>query len=179
MNKNISKSLAELLKCFPLIEPPVTISGEVAPSFSAKNPPIPTKYIAQYFAEWENLDEYTEIVPCFQLQSPGNHSIIVYWKGGLLSYEFILASLAPNAELITKKVIAGTVSNNKTIKESVAVISEDLTVYTVVGESDVKSRVYKPENSQSFRFEILPDGTIPSIQEDKSTWEEENMERKN
>jgi len=179
MNKNISKSLADLLKCFPLVEPPITVSGEVAPSFSAKNPPIPTKYMVQYFSEWEKIDEYTEIVPCFQLQSPSNHIIIVYWKGGLLSYEFILASISPTAKLISKKVIAGTVSNTKTIKESVAVIAEDHTIYTVVGESDVNSRVYKPENSQSFRFEILPDGTIQSIEEEKTTWEEENMERRN
>ena len=97
-----------------------------------------------------------------------------------MSYEYILISLSNKGEIISKKVIAGTLSNNQTIKESVAHIHTDYTIYSVVGESAVEDNTYKPLNSNSFHFSLLDDGSIESIiEEENNTWEEEKEERKN
>ena len=105
------------------------------------------------------MDEYTEIVPCFQLPMEEDFLAIVYWKGSLMSYEYILATLASNGVLINKKVIAGTISNGATVKSSVATIDEDGCVFTMVGEYK-EGEQYNPQNSSGYRFEMLPDGTI-------------------
>ncbi len=166
MKQELSRTLEQLLQCFPKLEPPLSLSGEAITSFSAKNPPIPAALIEKLFSKWEEMDEFTEFVPCFQLESYGDHRIIVYWKGSLLSYEYILMTLTPKAGVIAKKVIAGTLSNNQTVKESVAVIDEDLNIFTVVGESGSEDVMkYDPKDSSSFKFEILPDGTISSSKE--------------
>lgn len=167
MDRKISRTLEELLEYFPIIEPPLTVSDASTRSFSAQNKPIPAKLIEQLFKKWEEFDEFTEVVPCFQLKSFGNFSIIVYWKGGLLSYEFILLTLNDKAGIIAKKVIAGTLSNNLTVKESVAVIDKDLNIYCAVGESLPNEREFDPQSSSAYKFEILPDGTIHTNKEEE------------
>lgn len=179
MKNQISKTLEELLQYFPELDPPLTVSGEVTHSFSSNNKAIPARLIEKLFSKWDAIDEFTEFIPCFRLKSDGAYFPIVYWKGGLMTYEYILLTLNPKAGVIDRRVIAGTLSNNKTIKESVAYINEELQIYTMVGETDVNSTSYNPDNSSSFHFEILPDGTILSTKEDNNTWEEVKKERKN
>ncbi|GAH30485.1 unnamed protein product, partial [marine sediment metagenome] len=89
-----------LLHCFPVIEPPITISGEIITSFSSKNPPIPARLIAEYFSQWDKMDEYTEYIPCFSLNVSNKHHALVYWKGGLMSYEFFLIILSKEGKLL-------------------------------------------------------------------------------
>ena len=180
MKNNLSGTFSELLDCFPIIEPPITLSGEVITKFSSENPPIPGRLIAEYFSKWESIDEFTEFIPCLRFNNSKNYHALIYWKGGLMSYEYILISLSNKGEIISKKVIAGTLSNNQTIKESVAHIHTDYTIYSVVGESAVEDNTYKPLNSNSFHFSLLDDGSIESIiEEENNTWEEEKEERKN
>jgi len=180
MSKEISNSLEQLLEIFPEITPPITISEDSAVNFSSKNKPISLELIQEYFTVWDNFDEYTEIVPCFQLNVPNNYYGLVYWKGSLLSYEYILLILSKDGTLISKKVIAGTISNGQTIKKSVATIDENLSIYTMVGEQDVSDLSYNPTHSSAFKFEIEVDGTISSSQEEINLWEkEEKQVRKN
>jgi len=159
MKKKLPLELEALLACFPPIDLPITLSEEVAYKFSRENKPLPQKIITEVFGQWDELDEYTELVPCCQLVTDGEFYAIVYWKGALLSYEYVLATINPNNQLISKKVIAGTVSNGETVKSSVATIDEDACIYTMVGEIK-DGENYDPSSSTAFRFEILPDGVI-------------------
>lgn len=172
MSKKLSEKLESLLSFFPEIEPPITVSEEVILSFSAKNKPIPQVLIDEYFARWEKMDEFTELVPCFSLKTHRDFFALVYWKGALMAYEFNLITIDPNGNSISKKVIAGTLSNGQTIKKSVATIDEDLCVYSMVGEAIATDKNYKPTHSKAFKFEILPDGQIDSSQEENNLWEE-------
>lgn len=179
MNKNISKSLEDLLLLFPEVTPPITISEDSAVLFSSKNKPISDALIAEYFSVWDTFDEFTEIVPCFQLNIPNYHGL-VYWKGSLLMYEYTLLILSQDGSLISKKVIAGTISNGQTVKKSVATIDEQFSIYTMVGEQDVTDRNYNPAHSSAYKFEIEVDGTISSSKEEINLWQEnEIQERKN
>lgn len=172
MSKKISNELENLMSFFPNQDPPVTVSEEVIVSFSAKNKPIPQALIETFFTRWDQFDEFTELVPCFSLKTHRDYFAIVYWKGSLMTYEYILLTLDMEGNSISKRVIAGTISNGQTVKKSVATIDEDLCVYSVVGEASA-SENYNPTNSKGFKFEILPDGTIKSSQEQKNLWEEE------
>jgi len=159
MKKKLPLELEALLACFPPIDPPITLSQEVAYRFSRDNKPLPQALISTYFAQWDKMDDYTEVVPCCQLATDGDFYAIIYWKGSLMSYEYILATISPQAQLINKKVIAGTISNGTTVKSSVATIDEESCVYTMVGELK-EGQLYDPSNSSGYRFEVLPDGTI-------------------
>lgn len=165
MKKKIPLELEALLKHFPIIEPPITLSEEVTPKFSAENPPLSQKLIAETFARWDKFDEYTELVPCLQLKVDGPFYAIVYWKGSLMTYEYILATLDEEGILINKKVIAGTISNGQTIKTSVATIDEDQCIYSMVGEQRDGAEEYNPTHSSAYKFEILPDGDIHASKE--------------
>ncbi len=169
MKKKLPLELEALLNYFPLIDPPITLSEEVTHKFSAKNKPLSEKLIAEVFSRWDKLDEYTELVPCLQLPVDGPFYAIIYWKGALMSYEFILATLDEQGILINKKVIAGTISNGMSVKTSVATIDEDGCIYSMVGENQQDDSSYDPTASHGYKFEILPDGNISADAESHPT----------
>ncbi len=165
MKKKLPLELEALLNHFPVLSPPITLTEEVTHKFSSENPPLSAKLISETFANWDTFDEYTELVPCFQLETGAPFYAIVYWKGSLLSYEYILATIAEDGILISKKIIAGTVSNGQTIKTSVATIDDDLCIFSMVGENKVDAVDYNPSYSTAYKFEILPDGKIHASKE--------------
>ncbi len=164
MKKKLPLELEALLNHFPVIAPPITLSEEVTHKFSAENPPLSPELISKTFANWDTFDEYTELIPCFQLDTEGSFYALVYWKGSLLSYEYILITLTEENILINKKVIAGTLSNGVTIKTSVATIDEDLCIFSAVGETKVEDE-FDAQQSTAYKFEILPDGNIHTSKE--------------
>lgn len=176
MNSQIPQFLEDILFFFPEISPPVTLSEEVAVKFSAINKALPQKMVDEHFARWDDLDEYTELVPCFQIPVNGPFEAVVWWRASLLSHEYVLATIAHEGTLISKKVIAGTVSDGNRVVRSVASIDEDNCVYSAVGESNNANNNYMPQNTVAYRFEILPDGTIQSKQEEINQWEEKEKQ---
>jgi len=165
MKNKLPLELEALLNHFPVITPPITLSAEVTHKFSAANRPLPAKLISETIAKWDTFDEYTELVPCFQLDTESSYYAIVYWKGGLLTYEYILATISKENILISKKVIAGTLSDGRSVVNSVANIDEDLCIYTAVGEQK-EGENFQATESKVYKFEILPDGQINASRED-------------
>lgn len=162
MKKKLPLHLEELLEYFPPIQPPITLSEEIAYKFSTENKPLSEKIIAETFSKWEQMDEYVEFVPCCRLDLEEPYFALIYWKGGLMIYEYKLITLSETGELIDSKVIAGTVSNGVTVKSSVATIDTDNCIYTMVGETE-GNRKFDPSESTAFKFELLPDGKIHTL----------------
>lgn len=155
-------TLEGLLDFFPDVELPVTLSEDYTSTFSANNAPLPQAVIEEYILRWEEseeIDEFTEYVPCFQLPEAEHYKALVYWKGGLLKYEYILVTLDNTGLLLERKILASTLSDNFTVRKSVAQIDEDLIITIIAGET-IEGTVYNPERSQSFTMEILHDGHI-------------------
>lgn len=168
---DISKdSIKKLITYFPEILLPITLSEDLALVFSAENRALPDTLISETIGLWEKLDEFTELIPCFNLTLETKHHALVYWKGSLMSYEYVLVTFSENLDLISKKVIAGTISNGRTIKKSIANIDKELNINAVVGESLADSK-YNPTNSKAYNFEILPDGVIVASEEHNNLWQ--------
>jgi hypothetical protein len=172
MNASKQSEISLLLDLFPEISLPIVLTEDLAITFSSKNRPIPAALIAATIAKWEPLDEYTEIVPCFLIPLNEKCDAIIYWVGSLMTYEYNIVTIFEKEKLINKKVIAGTISNGKTIKKSVAQIDEDFNINCVVGESLVNDK-YHPNHSKSYGFEILPDGQIMTSDEQNNIWQKE------
>lgn len=154
-------SLETLFEYFPEVELPITFSEDLVNTADSVNKVLPAKVIEQFIVPWENseIDEFTEFVPVLKLKGPEEFHALVYWKGGLMQYEYILVTLDKSGELIARRPIASTLSDGKTVKKSVAQIDEDLIIHIMAG-ANLANEEYDPNNSQAFNMEILFTGDI-------------------
>ena len=161
MSKEIKIEFKIFLKKFPSVEMPVTISDEVSSEFSKRNEPLSMPLIEQYILsnEENDPDDFTEYVPCFKIKGTKKMDAVVYWKAGLMTYEYVLMTFSPKGDLIDKRVIAGTKVENDVVVKSVATIDEDFNIF-VVGGVNKDGHEYNPGNSQSVSLQLLQTGKI-------------------
>lgn len=167
MNKD-DKQFKQFINKFPEVDLPVTVTEETNIVFSAQNMPINDEMIRKYIAlyETEPIDEYTEYVPCFRLKKTGDIYALVYWKAGLLTYQYYLTTYNKNGVQLAKQKIAGLVTHGEEITQAVANIEEDWIVYVVQNSVD-KNKEILENSTQAYSLELLADGQIIfSINED-------------
>ena len=161
MPKSSSTEFAAFRKFFPEIDLPITLTDESILEFNKHNKPLAQVLIEKVIVpiEGNNIDEYTEFVPCLQLPPTEDYFAIIYWKGMLLSYEYVLATFEKSGQLISRKIIAGTrVEDDKVIK-SVCNIDEDQIIHIIVGGQEADAK-YDGQSSQAMSMEILSSGDI-------------------
>ena len=159
-------TFAEFIAAFPPVELPITLTDETIHLFNKANPPFPAPMVEQYLIplEGENIDKYTEFVPCFSIPDTYDFLAVVYWKGGLMNHQYILATFTKNAELIDKRVIAGTFSDHAVLITSVAIIDPDWEILIVSGKQPAQEKSkFDATRSTRQQLEILPEGKIINI----------------
>lgn len=160
MQKNKTPKIEDFYTFFEEIAPPIIITEETIDKLKEYTKPLPVVMMDEFITRWEGeLDEYTEIVPCFALPQAQEYKALVYWKASLLRYEYIIITLDKSDTLIERKTICGTVVDGDIIKKSVAKIDEDLIIYIQAGASYSDSD-FNPESSQSYNIEILESGEM-------------------
>ena len=152
----------QFLDMFPLLPLPVTLTEEMAHEFSKENEVLSNLMIDQYIVPLEGeIDELTEFVPCFRLPDTKDFHAIVYWKAGLMEYNFVLVTYTKPGQLIDRRVLAGTLVAGEIVTQSVATIDPDWIVTVVTGQNPFgKGTFYDASTSKAFGLEILPNGTI-------------------
>lgn len=160
--KNKQPSFEDLLSYFPEIELPINITEDLVFAADAHNKVLPPEIIESFILKWGDteIDEFTEFVPVLKIKDTDEFHAIIYWKGGLMKYEYFLVTLDKAGNLITKKPIASTISDGNSVKKSVALIDEDMIIHIMAGENKSKDIDYNPSHSQAFNMEILPTGDI-------------------
>lgn len=148
------------LEFFPEIELPVTLTEEGLLEMSRINTPVPIPFLMKFVDETIGEAEMEEYVPCFRLPDTADIHAIVYWRAGLLNYEYLLATYDNSGNLIERKVIGGTVSNGQTIIKSVATIDPDWIIHVIAGEANAKEKSYDATKSKAFTMELLATGEI-------------------
>lgn len=148
------------LEKFPLIELPVTVSEDTHLEIGEANEPLPSLMIEQYLAD-DSDDEFTEYIACFRLPKQKEFEAIVFWKAGLLVYEYILATYSRNGDPLAAEVIAGTTVQGELLIQTVATIDQELAIYMATGAASVKSgEALDASNSKMKHLEILENGQI-------------------
>ena len=148
------------LESFPEAELPITLSTDLAVTFSKSNDPLSVVAVRQYIGHTGATDdEFTEYVACFQVPDTFEFQAIVYWRAGLMDYQYILATYDKNGQPIDRATLAGTNSDGDTVTESVAVFEDDWVIRVVTGARMTNGR-FDPANSSVAHLELLPDGTI-------------------
>lgn len=161
MPEEINISLTTFLEQFPEVKLPVTLTEESSRMFSQTNEPFPQRMIEQYLMplEAEEMDEFTEFVPCFRIPETYDFHAVVYWMAQLMNYQFVLVTFSKEGNLIDKKVIAGTFYNGQSLTSSVATIDEDWTILIVSGQSS-SAYSYDASTTRTQKLEILPEGQL-------------------
>jgi len=154
--------LEDLLGFFPDVELPIDITEDLVMTAETVNKVLPSSIVEKYIVDWEKeeeFDEFTEFVPILKIKETEEFHAIIYWKGGLMRYEYILITLDKLGNLISRKPIASTISDGVTVKKSVSRIDEDLIIHIMAGENLADGK-YDPSNSQAFNMEIMHTGDI-------------------
>ena len=154
--------LEDLLGFFPEVELPIEITDDLVMTAESVNKVLPAAIIEKYIVKWEggeSFDEFTEFVPILRIKEAEEFHALVYWKGSLMKYEYILVTLEKDGSFITRKPIGSTLSDGNMVRKSVSKIDEDMIIHIMAGENEVNSK-YDPSKSQAFNMEILHSGDV-------------------
>ncbi len=155
-------NFADFLKKFPQIELPISLTNESHFVFSRENDVLPAVLVEEFILPYdEDVDEFTEYIPCLQLPEQQDFYGIVYWKASLLVYEYNLVTFDKSGKFITKQVIAGLKTNMDSILQRLAVIDEELIITIAEGaQLDTDRNDYDPDATKAYHMEILSSGDI-------------------
>ena len=161
----MTNSFAQFLRKFPKQELPISITEDSALEFSRENDHLSQMMVAENIIPYEEdePDDLTEYVPCFSIANLNEYHAIVYWRAGLLNYQFILATFDLKGNFIDKRAIAGTFSDGQLVINSLARIDADKTIYIMSGQTGDKRGLYDASHSKSIELEMLPDGKIVEL----------------
>lgn len=159
-------SFEQFLEYFPSIELPVTLGERTHHLFSRQNDPLPPQVIEQYLLpiEEDTPDELTEFVPGFRVRGKQGFVGLVYWKAGLLNYQYRLVTFHLKSEqFIAQRVLAGLYYDGLELTQSVATITPELQIYVVSGQQQSGIENYQAGGSTAQRFQISSTGKIVEL----------------
>ncbi|KAA3633810.1 MAG: hypothetical protein DWQ02_12505 [Bacteroidetes bacterium] len=159
------KGFVDFIAKFPEIDLPVSLTEEARHLFSLRNKPIPDELIHAFImpTEDEEMDEFSEFMACFQLPGTGAFHALVYWRAGLMNYQYNLITFNKKGEFIDKRVIAGTYVEGENITQSIATIQENFQIVIASGQSDADEELFDAASSTTYILEILLDGSIRNL----------------
>lgn len=159
---NTDINFEKFLTLFPEVELPITLSTDTHLEFSKHNLAIPAAMMDEYLSSVLD-DELTEYIACFKIPNTESFHAIVYWRAGLMEYEYYLSTYDKVGNLLDKRVISGTKSNNEQLVRSVATIEADWLINVVEGTEFFKEdgeSVFNPQSSRVYNLELLANGEI-------------------
>lgn len=163
--KPLKVSFKHFVEKFPEVEFPITLGEDTHHTFSMKNDPIPPLMIEQFIIplEDEEVDEFTEFVACFRMPAQKEYQAIVYWKAGLMNYQYMLATFGKDEKLIDKRVIGGTYYDGEQLTQSVATVKEDGQVIIASGQGDPDAEAFEAASTTAYRVQIGTKGKIVNL----------------
>lgn len=126
--------------------------------------PIPLPGVLQeaYILPFESdeIDEFTEYVPFGKLSGIRDFHAMIYWKAGVLRYEYILATYSAEGEPLSHAIVGGLRYEEEGVLHSVAVIHEDMSITIAEGIAETDQSGLNADQTQTYQMAILPTGII-------------------
>ena len=150
---------------FPSLKLPITLSEESQRHFSEQNQPLPAQMILEFLEPIQATpsDEYTEFMACCSIPKTKGFHAIIYWKAGLLTYQYTLATFTSKGVLIDQQEIAGTKIHNDIIARTVATIDETWNIFIVGGVEYAADSTFDGTKSESIQFTLSDNGQIQPV----------------
>lgn len=152
----------QFLDKFPIVELPITLGENTHHLFSKNNDPFQQGMIDQFLTRG-SLDEYTEFIPCCRIPDTSDFYALIYWKAGLLEYEYYMVTFSKKGILIDERYIAGTRVKNEKLINVVTSFEEDWIFYSAEGESSAAEDKMDKTSTKAFNLELLATGKIVTI----------------
>ena len=160
MNQVPTAHFTEFIEFFPPLELPVSLLPDIG-QIPTNALPLPGVLLDTYILpfEGEEVDEFTEYIPYGRIGGNQRFEGIIYWKAGIMQYEFILATFTRDGLPISHAIIGGMRSEEDTILHSVAVIHEDLSI-TIAEGTAVSDASELLRHSNTYQMRIDSSGII-------------------
>ena len=164
--KRTEISFKKFVTLFPEVELPITLTTDTHHEFSLHNKAIPQAMIDEFLATAHD-DDFTEYIPCFSIPNTKSFVALVYWKAGLLEYEYSIATFDKEGNLLDKRSISGTKVNKDVLTRSVATIESDWLINVVEGAEVIRDKetIFNPQQSRVHSFEMTASGEIVVAEE--------------
>lgn len=145
---------------FPEVELPVLLGETTHLTFSRLNKPLPGILIFTFLQSDEIDDEYTEYLPCLSFKVNEDVHGLVYWKAGLLYYDYHLLTFNKDGVQIEDLIIAGIQANGNQIRRTIAHIEHDLNIYTISANQKDETMDIHLEETEQVKYTILDTGQV-------------------
>lgn len=139
---------------------PLQLTQDTYKQINDLNEPL-ADIIVSTFIKREGKDEdLAEYVPVLRLPDTEEVIGIMFWRAGLMQYDYYLATYSQVGELLDQRLVASTKYDDKHITRSIIKIDEEGLVFVVTGDQSLESKDYEAGSSKHSYFEVLPDGSI-------------------
>lgn len=155
------------LQFFPYVELPYTITSETQRLISRHNDPLSPTWLLEFvLGEEQEIDPFTEFMPCFSIPDTHGFWAIVYWEAQLEGTTYWLTTFSKEGVLIDRKKIAGTKYDTDGLYQMVCTISESWMFSMAEGKLDAEGNA-APLSSDSTHshtaLQMTGDGEIVDI----------------
>lgn len=153
---------AEFIQFFPPLELPFSLLPDIS-QIPSDGKPLPGAMLDAYIYPFEGdeMDDVTEYIPFARIPDTKGFQALIYWKAGLMQYEFILATYTQEGEPLSHAIIGGLRSEEEGMLHSVAVVHDDLSITIAEGVDPMDlQHDGQPFDTQTYRMQLDPNGTI-------------------
>lgn len=160
MSETDKLSFEAFLERFDKQELPLQITENTYRQFNELNEPLADIVVSSFIKRIGKDEDLAEYVPVMRL--PDTESVIglIFWRAGLMQYDYYLATYSQAGELLDQRCVASTKYDDKHITRSIIKIDEEGLVFVVTGDQSLESKDYEAGSSKHSYFEVLPDGSI-------------------
>lgn len=159
-------TFANFLNFFPVVQLPYSITSDTQRIISIENDPLSAVWIANFvLSPDEEIDEYTEYMPCFALPIE-DFFAVVYWEAGLEGSFYNLVTYSKTGVMIDKAAIAGTKYAADGLYQTVCTISPNWLFSCAEGKLDEKGNkalISPTEKLIYIDLQLTNDGEIITI----------------
>jgi hypothetical protein len=160
VNKPSASLFAEFIEFFPPLVLPLSLLPDIR-QIPSDSLPLPLAMLEEFILplEGSEADEYTEYIPYGHLINIGDFYAVIYWKAGVMRYEYVLATYDKEGTVISHAIIGGMRSDEEGMLHSVAVIKEDKTITIAEGFYPDKA-VHNGDQTNTYEMNIDSSGQI-------------------
>lgn len=158
-----STSFKEFIARFEDIELPFSLHSDSQFEINQNALPLSEALADEFIAPMEDfeLDEFTEITPCFRFPVSDHSFALIYWIACIQKQCFVLATYDSNLDFVARAEISGTWLKDGKVEQAVARIEEDFFVFKAIGQtSGSDDYLGSPDNIKNINLQIRDDGSI-------------------
>lgn len=156
-------SFSTFLELFQNLELPLPIRPDSYKDSPNNHTEIPIELAQKYLLteDDETVDEYTEVMPFGKISHFKAFNCLIYFRGDLNGYKYILLTLDHEGNKIDRLQIAGTHYTANDLSNSVGLIEPDGTIIVQLGISSVGGHIMLHfDTGVKIKYQLLEDGQI-------------------